>query len=159
VGGLGGFLFGDNVAEYLTADDLTSRLSAVGMLYIADRNKDGIVTPDEVTQYITPAIVYAGNVIDGYICDQIVPGTARGAGNSWLKDRGIDIAAYQACLCGGAEPPEIIVTVRDFTLKLLAGVQDKSRRIPNFPYPGPVNAWFVHHGPKVANFGGGVRGS
>lgn len=140
------------MAEYCTTTDITNRLTQIGLLNVADRNNDKVVDPTEEAAYVTPAIEYGGNVIDGYLCGQLVPDAARGAANPWLRDRCIDIAVMQLCMIGGRDAPKSVSSARDFTMDLLKRVMDGAR-IPGYPYPGPANARFIHHGPKVANFG------
>jgi len=144
------------MTEYLAPDDLVGRLTQVGMLYVADRNKDGIVDPTEQTLYVTPCIIYAGNLVDGFICDQVVVGTARANQVPWLKDRAIDFAAHQACHVGAKDIPKSVKEMFEFSIRLMKTIQE-GKRIPGYPYVGPINSWYINHAPKVANPGSTFR--
>ena len=140
--------------EYCSTDDLHNRLTQVGLNYVADRDGDGEMSDVEEGDFITPAIQYAGNIIDGYLAGQVEVGAARGSGNAWLRDRAIDIAVYQAAICGGGQATKSIEDLKDFSLSQLQRVTE-GMRIPGYAYPSPVNSAYVNHAPKVANFGGG----
>lgn len=140
------------MAEYCSASDLSNRLTAAGYFSMVDQDRSGDVTQVEVDAFITPAIVYAGNMIDGYLVEQVIGTGGRAASNPWLKDRCIDIAVYQCFLTRNGEVPSGVQAAFENTVALLQEVQN-GRRIPQFPYPAPTNAAFVHHGPHCANIG------
>ncbi len=139
------------MSEYLTITDLTNRLTDAGVKYVADRDRDGEVSPTEAAAYLTSAIVYAGNIVDGYLAEQLPNGTARGSGNPWLLDRAVDIAAWRAAGHGGRSVPKTLCEAKDLALQQLQKIRE-GERIPGYKYPGPANAWFPSKTPKVSNF-------
>jgi hypothetical protein len=122
--------------EYLEPSDVINRLTEAGVQFVADRNHDGTVSADETASYITTAIVYAGNLIDGALTELLSPALARGAGNAWLKDRGIDIAAFRAAGQGGDGVPPRLVADFEFTMRELDRIRGGDR-IPGLVYPTP----------------------
>lgn len=136
--------------EYISSGDVQNRLTAAGLVYLADENNSGGVSSEELEANITTSVVYAGQIVDGYICDQIVPSTARAAGNVWLCDRALDIAAYRSAGVGGREIPEAFTTAYEQTIKLLEGVKD-GNRVPGYVYPVPQNADRVQRKPRTVN--------
>lgn len=138
------------MAEYLLEADLTNRLTDAGVKFVADRNRDSTIDAGETAAFVTTAIQYAGNIIDGYLCEQITPALARGAGNGWLRDRAVDIAAWRAASHGGRQVPKSLVDAYMAAIAELERIHSGGR-IPSFNYPGPVNARFTTKTPKVAN--------
>lgn len=136
--------------NYLTLTDLQNRLTEAGVRFVADRNRDGSVDATESTAYLTSAIEYAGNLIDGYICRQVPPATARSAQNGWLRDRAIDLASHRAAGQGGRSVPATLTTAQQASLEELQRVQDGAP-IPGFPSIAPANAAAISRTPKAAN--------
>lgn len=143
------------MAEYLTATDLTNRLTDAGIKWVADRNRNGTVSSEETAAYVTTSIAYAGNVVDGYLVHQVDVSVARGQGNAWLRDRAVDIAAWRAAGHGGREVPESLVEAKDLALSELQRVKDGDR-IPGFDYPTPISGPQIR-APRVVNIMGGCR--
>jgi hypothetical protein len=122
--------------EYLNAADVTNRLTDTGVEFVADRNQDGAVSTDEVAAYITTAIAYAGNLIDAALTEFLAPALARGSGNGWLKDRGVDIAAFRAAGQGGDSVPPRLTEDFEFTMRELDRIRGGAR-VPGLVYPTP----------------------
>lgn len=136
--------------EYLTIADLTTRLTDAGIKYVADRNRDGVVDSTESAGYLGSAVEYAGNIVDGYLAEQLTPSIARSQANAWLRDRAVDIAAWRAAGHGGRPVPKTLTDACDKALAELQGIRE-GKRIPGFTYPGPANARTLTKTPKVAN--------
>lgn len=145
------------MSEYITSDQLENRLTEAGLEFIADSDNDGDVEAGETTASVTTAIAYAGQIVDGYICGAIEPEVARGAGNAWLQDRCLDIAAYRAAGHGGRDIQESFEIAHDQSIELLKGIQEGGL-IPGFPYPAPVNAPYTRRLPQMANWNRQNRG-
>ncbi len=141
------------MAEYCSTDNLRDRLTTNGIKWAADRENggDGSVDSTEKSRYLDSSIAYAGNIVDGYICNQVAVGTARDSGNAWLRDRCLDIAAYRACGVGGRDTPGTIERDYKFTMTELERIKGGDQ-IPGYPYPGPVNAQAIVRTPRAANW-------
>ena len=138
------------MSEYLTLADLTNRLTEAGIRYVADRNRDGVVNPAESASYLDSALQYAGNIIDGYLSGRLNPARARVAGNAWLRDRAVDLAAWRAAGHGGRPVPQSLTEARDLALAQLQRVREGDR-IPGLEESSPANARCVTKTPKIAN--------
>lgn len=136
--------------EYCLSADVRKRLTEVGFLFTTDANRDQWGSPAEIAAVIDTSIVYAGNVIDGNLCEQINPTTARGQANAWLKDRCIDLACQRVVSTGGQEMPKTLQEAYDFSIDELERVR-LGARIPNYIYPTPANAPFIKRLPMVVN--------
>lgn len=141
------------MAEYCTVTDLTNRLTDAGIKWVADRDRNGTVSDAETTAYLTSCIQRGGNMVDGYICRQVNPTSARGTSNTWLRDRCVDIATYYACGIGGRSVKDSIAKVKDEAIAELQRIEDGGK-IPNYPYPAPINAITTSYTPKLARISG-----
>lgn len=138
---------------YCLLSEVDGWLSQHGYDFALDQDNDGTVETDEQSTYGTAAIVYASNLIDGYIQKQVDPEEARAqavASHTWLKDRCIDIAVYRMAGIGGRDIPESIQTAFENTIALLEAVRD-GEQIPGYVYPGVVNATRLTKRPIVSN--------
>lgn len=149
------------MAEYISATDVRNRLTDAGYEYVADRDMSGSgVSAEEEAKYITPAIQWAGAMIDGAIHLFVEPVYARGAGNQWLKDRCLDLAACKALEIGGRDVPERVRTTYLQSLVLLYGGDidegvsvegvKQEQRIPGLAIPRPNTGQTVRF-PRVRN--------
>lgn len=148
------------MAEYITATDVQNRLTVHGYEYAADRDQSGSgVTADEVAAYITPAIQWAGQLVDGAIVAFTQASHARAAGNQWLKDRCLDLATCRALENGGRNVPKAMRRAAHLAMVLLYGgeVEDsgvqiagviETQNIPNYHEPRPNTGKSVR-GPRV----------
>lgn len=135
--------------EYCSQTDITNRLTAAGVLYVADRDLSGTASGSELSAYIDPSIAYAGNLIDGYLSNTY---TFRGGvGNAWLKDRAIDIAAAKCIEVGGGQIPPAMMAARDLSIELLKQVMSGAIRVPGLTELTPINAAWASRTPKVLN--------
>lgn len=141
------------MAEYITATDLQNRLTQVGYEFVADRDVSGTgVGVAEEAAYVDPAIQYAGALVDQFISGRTEPTRARAAGNQWLKDRCLDIAAKRVMETGGRNVPESVVEAAQFSLELLTQHQSGIVQIPNYQYEYPAEGpGLSPHGPRVFN--------
>lgn len=128
------------MAEYCTAQDVQNRLTESGLIYAADRDGDGAVSPGEMTAHVTSAIQYAGNLIDAAIASYLLPANARGQGNSWLRDRCVDIACARVTSNGGDEVPERIGTDAEKSMDMLDEVRSGDLHVPGLTIPPPYNS-------------------
>lgn len=139
------------MAEYCSFTDVENRLTAQGILYVADRDNSGTASGEEQTKYITPSIEYAGNLIDGYLAKQFGMNLPRGGGNQWLRDRAVDIAAAKAAEVGGGKVTEAMQASMSLTMTMLRQVADGDIRVPGLAYPAPVNAPWITRTPQISN--------
>lgn len=124
--------------EYCTAADLQNRLSVIGYEWVADRDASGTgVTSAEEAAYITPAIQYAGQLIDEAVSRFIEPGDARASGNLWLRNRATDIATVFALETGGRKVPDAMQARHDDAMERLQAVKDGETRVPSLTYAYP----------------------
>ena len=122
--------------EYLSTTDVQNRLTAAGVQFVADRDGDGVVSPAEVEAYLVSAIEYAGNLVDAALTQFVEPALARAAGNGWLRDRALDIAACRAAGQGGDSVPARMQADFDFALQELERIRNGAR-VPGLVYPTP----------------------
>lgn len=125
------------MAEYCSATDVQNRVTETGYGHIADEDSDGTVESPEIAANVTPAIRWAGGIIDSYIQGRVNLDSARASGNAWLCDRAIDLAAYRFVTTGGREGPESFTTDKDETLQLLERVRDDGDGIPGLTIAEP----------------------
>lgn len=119
------------MAEYITPTDIRNRLTDAGYSFAADRDVSGSgVTAEEEEKYVTPAIKWAGGLVD-QACSFQTPGQLRGAGNQWLKDRCLDLAACRSLENGGRAVPKAMRKASQLAMVLLFGgeVEDSGVQI------------------------------
>lgn len=137
------------MTEYCTAEDVRKRLTDAGYKFFADLDQNATVGTTEVANTITPAIAYAGNKIDAMIirigCQVEV---ARGAGNAWLRDRAIDIAAYRVSSTGGGGT---IAVLKEDAVSALDDLKSVTQ-VPGLKYNYPFDEGAKsHRGPMAIN--------
>lgn len=138
--------------EYITASDVQNRLTPTGYEFVADRDLSGTgVTSDEVDKYVTPAIKYAGAIVDSAVTHFVDTSDARNAANQWLKDRCLDLAVYHAAQHGGGDVPQSIKDAREFSLDLLKKVGAGEMRVPDLVYDEPPDTGKSVRGPRTHN--------
>jgi len=124
------------MTEYCSTTDVQNRLTAAGFKFCADLDNSGSVNTAEEAATITPAIQYAGNLIDVCVlaagCEISV---ARGAGNQWLRDRAIDLAAYRVSTTGGRGIIQCLKDDYDDAVALLRS----TKKIPGLEFDYPFN--------------------
>lgn len=142
------------MAEYITSTDVQSRLTPIGLAWVADRDSSGTgVTAEEESLYVDPAIAYAGVIVDQHIAGRTSPTRARAAGNQWLKDRCLDLAVFYALETGGAQAPDSFKERADQSLKWLVQHQAGEISIPDYVYEYPIQRGSRQstRGPRVHN--------
>lgn len=135
--------------DYCSRTDIENRLTANGVLYVADRDGTGTASESELSKYIDPSISYATNLIEGYLSKTYT--YSAGVGNAWLKDRAIDIAAAKCVEVGGQVLPPAMLEARDFSIALLRDVANGTIVVPGLPLPTPMNAPWPSQTVKVLN--------
>jgi hypothetical protein len=138
---------------YCSENDVTSRLSYLGLLNCLDVPGDGVLSADDKAEMLTPAIAYASNIVDTYVAQQMPVATARGAQNEWLRDRAVDVAVARVVGTRGRELPDNVKADQERALSMLSDVRMGKILIPAFPYPAPANTRHLNQAPKVANLG------
>lgn len=147
------------MAEYISETDVRNRLTQAGYEYVADRDNDDDVSAAEIASFITTAIQWAGQLIDGAIMGFVQPSYARGAGNQWLKDRCLDLAVCRSIENGGRAVPKAMRRASQLAMVLLYGgeVEDsgvqisgviETRNVPNLVEPRP-NTGRSTRGPRT----------
>ncbi len=138
--------------NYCTLLQLQSRLTEAGLRFVADRNKSGGVSSDESADYLDTALAYASNLIDAALCGIVPPAVARAAGNAWLADRAVDLAAHRAASHGGREPPAALSDACRQAFQLLERVQQRQQCIPGLIIPQPrTDCQLPCAAPRVVN--------
>lgn len=125
------------MAEYCSETDVKNRLTERGFKFAVDRDRDGSASAAEKDAYLTTAVRYASNLIDGSVSGFMEPSDARQSGNAWLKDRAVDIAAYRVATHGGSRPPGTLKQDYDDARELLKSVKNGSLRVPELKWPVP----------------------
>lgn len=118
------------MTEYCSATDVSNRITAGGYLDQADADGDSALDASEVAASMTTVIEYAGGFIDSHIQKRISTTSARASGNTWLRDRAIDIASYRFVTNGGREGVDAFQTDFETTKELLERVRDDGDDIP-----------------------------
>lgn len=138
--------------NYCTLTQLQHRLTEAGLRFVADRDKSGSVSSEESADYLDTALAYASNMIDAALCGIVAPAVARAAGNAWLADRAVDLAAYRAASHGGREAPASLSDVYRDALHLLRRVQRRQQSVPGLAIPQPRTDGQPHTAaPRVVN--------
>lgn len=103
------------MTTYATLDDLIARASEVEIRQVADRNRDGVIDEDVVTE----ALIHADNIVNGYVASKytlpfvVTPDLVR----TWA----ITIARYRLHF---QSPPEWLV---DEYKEAIASLKDVAR--------------------------------
>lgn len=141
------------MAEYITATQVQNRLTPHGYTWVADRDRSGTgVTSDEEAAYVTPAIQYAGAIVDAHINGRVDTTEARAAANQWLMDRCLDLAIAYALEYGGREIPDSVIARQEQTLKWLREVQSGAMIIPGIEYSNTSGSGSLRsRGPRAFN--------
>lgn len=128
------------MAEYITTSDVQNRLTLSGIMQAADEDLSGSgVSTSEESAVLTPAIKYAGAIVDSAVASFITPAGARSQGNQWLKDRCLDIAAYRVASNGARDAPERVRADYDFAIDQLDLVRSGKLSVPGLSIPTPYN--------------------
>ena len=125
------------MTEYCSATEVSNRVSAAGYLDQVDADGDSALDASEVAANMTTVIEYAGGFIDSHIQARVNLSSARNSGNTWLRDRAIDIAAYRFMTNGGREGVEAFATDFETTKELLVRVRDDGDGIPGLSIAEP----------------------
>lgn len=124
--------------EYISASDVQNRLTVLGYEWVADRDLSGTgVTSAEEALYVTPAIQYAGALVDEAVSGFTEPSHARSAGNQWLNDRCLDLAVARALELGGRKAPEAYKLAADDARERLDRVSRGEIRVPGYTWSRP----------------------
>lgn len=136
------------MTEYCTPDDVRKRLTTAGFKFAADKDRSGSVSATEQADTITPAIVYAGNLIDACVLKAgCLIADGRGSQNAWLRDRAIDIAAYRVSTTGGRGVIQCLKDDSDLAIKWLGSTAE----IPGLQFNYPQNSPRSTRGPSAIN--------
>lgn len=123
---------------FVSRAEIRDRLSAVGYRWAADRSGDGAVGEAEAAAVFDPAIAYANNLIASAIAGLVDDPTApEVAAVAWLRDRGLDIAAYRSTTQGGKKVPGVLKADFDRALEMLAEVRRGELAVPGIATTGP----------------------
>lgn len=142
------------MAEYCTDEDIRKRLSTNGRKWLADRNRDGSVSSDEITDTITENIQIAGREIDAHLFRRYGNvDSIRGQQVGWLRDLCIKIATWHIISVGGRDQmPASVQAMYDKAIESLEAIRDGQMDVPglvsNTPVIGPG---ITTKTPRVAN--------
>ena len=118
------------MSEYCTPSDLQNRLTSVGYDNVVDRDQDGDITSEEVASSVTSSISWAGGLIDACLCERFNTASARTSGNSFLRDRCIDLAACRLATQGGRDAPAAFLQDQQRALAMLERIRDAGDPVP-----------------------------
>lgn len=124
------------VTTYAEYDDVLSRLSDGGILYVVDDDGDGTVSPYEKAR-VTDAIESAAGEINAALRPFFTVPISQTSGslNAWLKTRAVDLSLYYLCLRRGGAVPGSVQAQADLSRELLERVRKDELRVPELSYP------------------------
>lgn len=112
---------------YCSSDDLVQRLSASGIVYLADDDGDQSASPSEQSLAIDAAIASADAEIDAALAARV---TTPAPANDWLRHRAIDLAAERLAERKGLSVPESLAAAARRSRAWLEEVRQGTRAIP-----------------------------
>lgn len=141
------------MSEYCADDDVRKRLTTAGRKYLADRNRDGTASAEEIADSITEGIAVAGRTIDAHLFRRYGNvDSIRGQQIPWLKDLCVHLAVWQIVSNGGRDMPASLETAYETAIENLEAVRDGQMDVPglvtNTPVYGPG---ITTRTPRVAN--------
>lgn len=131
------------MSEYCVDDDIRKRLTTAGRKWLADRNRNGTVSSDEIADTITENIQIAGREIDAHLYRRYGDvNSIRGQQIGWLRDLCIHIAVWHIISAGGRDTmPGTIQAAYDKAIESLESIRDGQMDVPgltsNTPIKGP----------------------
>lgn len=128
------------MSEYCTDDDVRKRMTTAGRKFLADRNRDGSVSSDEVADLITENIGIAGRAIDAHLVRRYGNvNSIRGQQIGWLRDLCIHIAVWGIASTGGRESmPTALQDSYDKAIESLEAIRDNQMDVPGLISTLPV---------------------
>lgn len=135
---------------YCTADDVIDRISAAGLVYVADDDGSGSVTADEESASVSAAISSASAEIDLALAPvALLPITAS---NEWLRHRAVDLAAERLAERKGQSVPFSLAEAAKRTRAWLEEVRTGRRRVPGLARPSAADGRSATEAlPRVVN--------
>jgi phage gp36-like protein len=124
-------------STYATINDLTSRLSSSGLLYLVDDDDNGSLSPTE-TSYLTDALRFTAPEIDMAL-DRFVNFPFDGSGNDWLVRIHLDLACAWLSARKGGKVAEDLQKSADLAREWLERVRNFEIRVPGLVYP--IDSW------------------
>jgi phage gp36-like protein len=136
---------------YCSVQDVIDRLSASGVIYLADDNGDGSISNAEMLVAVQSSIDAASSEIDAALIDRISLPIAEP--NEWFRHRGIDLAAERLAERKGQGVPTSLVEAARRSRDWLEEIRTGERAIPGVsPLPSAVGPTSTVAGwPRVAN--------
>lgn len=141
------------MAEYCTYSDVSNRLTEAGVAFCADTDRSGAVDPSESAASVATAIEYAGQEIDFAVVNNrkgLILSAVRSAGNSFLKQIAIDLAAERLCTIGGMTTPDSITEAAARAREMLLRVEN-GKDIPGLVYPLQSDGQHSRSDPAAVN--------
>lgn len=142
------------MTEYCSDDHIRKRMTTAGRKFLADRNRDGAVSAEEITDIITEGIGFAGRTIDAHLVRRYGNvDSIRGQQILWLRDVCIHLAVWHIVSTGGRDSmPEPLQQAYDKAIENLESVRDGQMDVPglisNVPTIGPGLSTKT---PRIAN--------
>lgn len=120
------------MSEYCVDEDVRKRLTTAGRKFLADRNRDGSVSSDEITDLITENIGIAGRTIDAHLVRRYGNvSSIRGQQIGWLRDICIHLAVWGIVSTGGRETmPTPLQAAYDKAIESLEAIRDNTMDVP-----------------------------
>lgn len=129
------------MAEYCTDDDVRKRLTTAGRKWLADRDRSGTVSADEITDTINENIGIAGREIDAHLFRRYGNvASIRGQQIGWLRDLCIHIAVWHIMSVGGRDTmPGTIEAAYEKAIESLESIRDGQMDVPGLVSNTPTN--------------------
>lgn len=118
--------------SYCSLQDVIDRLSATGLIYVADDDGDGTVSGPETTAAIVASILAADAEIDAALVGRTtLPISSPG---DWLRHRGIDLAAERLAERKGHGVPISLAEAARRSREWLEEVRTGKRLVPGVTF-------------------------
>lgn len=136
---------------YCTRQDLIDRLSATGLVYVADDDGDHEVSSDEEESAMDAALLAADAEIDAALLPFVMLPIA--GNNEWLRHRAVDLAVERAIERKGQTVPPSLAEAARRSRQWLEKIRTGAMRVPGLEYTSdaPAEGTTSFGRPRVIN--------
>ncbi len=124
--------------SYCSVQDVIDRLSATGLIYVADDDGDGTVSGSETTAAVEASIMAANAEIDAALVGRT--NLPIGSPGDWLRHRGIDLAAERLAERKGHGVPVSLAEAARRSREWLEEVRTGKRLVPGVTFSASSSA-------------------
>ena len=137
--------------SYCTQQDLIDRLSATGLVYVADDDGDQAVSGGEEGTALDAALASADAEIDAALLAFVTLPIA--GANEWLRHRAVDLAVERAIERKGQTVPTSLMEAARRSRQWLEMIRTGAMRVPGLEYTSDASTDGVHSfgRPRVIN--------